>query len=78
MIEQIVFDATGLVAMEKFADDAPDGTTTWTGTVMEAELSVRFTEVPPVGAFADNVMIPWTLLPPRIEVGETVKAVRID
>ena len=65
----MVFDVTGVVVTVKFAVVLPAATVTLAGTVAEALLLDRATEMPPVGAVAFRVTVPVEGLPPVTEVG---------
>jgi hypothetical protein len=70
-----VFTFTRSVVTVKVADTAPAGTVTLAGTRATLLLLERATAAPPAGAATLKVTVPLVLLPPRILVGFTVRAV---
>lgn len=68
--------ATPKVVTANVTDVAPEGTVTEVGTVAVGTLELeRKTGTPPVGAAAEIVTVPVTLLPPTTVVGASVRAV---
>ena len=65
----MVFDVTVVVVTVKFAVVFPAATVTLAGTVAEALLLDKATEMPPVGAAAFRVTVPVEELPPVTEAG---------
>ena len=63
---------TALVLMVKFALVDPAGTVTLAGTVAAPVLLLcSVTTMPPPGAAAESVAVPWDVAPPCTEVGFT-------
>jgi len=79
----VAFEATAVVVTANVAVVAPAATVTEAGTVADAELLVRATLSPPVGAAELNVTVPVEEFPPTTEVGlkaseDTVGAVIVS
>jgi len=73
VIVVIVWALTPVVWMVNVAVVLPLGTVTDAGTVAELLLLVSVTTSPPGPAASLSVSVPIALLPPRTEVGVTVK-----
>lgn len=67
-----VLEATPDVVTPNVAVVAPAATVTELGTVTDELFADKLTTVPPVGAGTSNVTVPVGLLPPTIDVGETL------
>ena len=65
----VVDEDTAEVETVKVAVVLPAATVTEAGTVAEAELELRETVAPPVGAAAVKVIVPWEVDPPVTVVG---------
>ena len=70
VIVAVTVVATDDVVMANVADVEPDGITTDVGTAALAELEVRLTVMPPVGAGPLRVTVPVADVPPVTVVGE--------
>jgi hypothetical protein len=71
VIVALVTTVTPPVEMIKFADDAPEGTVTESGTLALRLLDFRLMVIPDAGATAVSVTVPVDGVPPDTEVGET-------
>jgi len=69
-----VVDETADVLILNVADVEPAFTTIVPDGEARFGLALKFTVIPPVGAFPVNVTVPETVVPPFAVVGETVKA----
>ena len=69
MIVAVVVVVTDVVVTVKFALVDPAVTVTLLGTLAEELLLESATTVPPEGAAADSVTVPWEELPPVTLVG---------